>query len=167
MLWLYTYTNLTFLDCICIINVSLVSGKKEDIMDRIVRIVKMVKIDPVDPFDKRGSTYEWKHSDGRQITVIVRKKGSKIGGHFHKGKDPDKNPERLFVAKGKMRAIFANEGTMHVKVLEEGDYFTIPPGVAHGMIVIDEDLVLLEYRSTHYNKDKKDTYPTPWIFDFL
>ena len=125
---------------------------------------KMFVLRKVKPsaIDEQGPTYEWKHSDGRQITVIVRKEGEKIGGHFHKSK----NPERLFVAKGKIEAIFANEGIMDVKVLKEGDYFTIPAGVAHGMIVI-EDLVLLEYRSTHYNKDKKDTYPTPWIFDFL
>ncbi|MCD6550461.1 hypothetical protein J7K24_02860 [bacterium] len=130
------------------------------------RMFSVKKIKP-SASDERGPTYEWKHPDGRQITVIVRKKGSRIGGHYHKGKDPDKNPEKLFVAKGKMKAIFANEeGMMDVQILEEGDYFTIPAGVAHGMVVL-EDLVLLEYRLSHYDRSKKDTYPTPWIFDFL
>lgn len=53
----------------------------------------MKEINCSNPRDERGSTFEWKLQDKRQITVLVRKKGSILGKHYHKGKDPSKNPD--------------------------------------------------------------------------
>ena len=57
------------------------------------------KIAPADPNDPRGMTYGWKLNEERQIkqiTILERRKGHKFGGHYHRGDDPSKNPEKFF-----------------------------------------------------------------------
>jgi dTDP-4-dehydrorhamnose 3,5-epimerase-like enzyme len=123
------------------------------------------KIEPADPNDTRGPTFGWKHSDNREIVVIVRKKGSILGGHFHKGKDPSKDPEKFLIAKGKLRSTFVNKyGSSKTTILRQGDIFTIYPYVNHTFEVLS-DAVIIEYRITHYNKDDPDTFPEKELFN--
>lgn len=117
------------------------------------------KVEPVNPNDQRGPTYEWKFLDGGQITISERKKESKFGGHFHLGEDPSKNPERLFVAQGKIKVRLITEDpiTIYVAILEAGNTLTIGPKVKHEMEAL-EDSLIIEARKTHFDKDRSDTY---------
>lgn len=116
------------------------------------------RISPVDPNDVRGLLRQWKFPDGRQITVCVRRAGTKTGGHFHSGKDPSKSPERLFIARG--RAILrVNRKTQQIeRTVGEGDEITIYPGAVH-QLIITKDAIILEYRVTHFDKKHPDTTP--------
>lgn len=123
--------------------------------------VTIRKIDSATPDDPRGAIYEWKHEDGRQITVCLRKTGTKSGGHYHKGEDPSKNPEKLFVALGRAKIKLKGlcpDAVIEEKLLERGDMVIIPPNIAHQLEIL-EDAVILEYRLTHFDKSKPDTYP--------
>ncbi len=112
---------------------------------------------PVNPSDLRGPIFEWKIPDGRQITVCVRKKGTK-GGHFHKGEDPSKDPERIFVAEGKMEIVLSREEKTTRIVLKQGDSIDIYPFIRHSFTFL-EDTIVLEYRANYFDKNRSDTYP--------
>ncbi|KKS38929.1 MAG: hypothetical protein UV01_C0001G0005 [Parcubacteria group bacterium GW2011_GWA2_42_14] len=138
--------------------------------------VKIERLNPADPWDRRGLTTEWKFENGSQITVFERKKGIKFGGHYHAGGDPSKNPEKFYLVKGRVRAKFLVLETLRVcgksavlvpkdkdKVGEEyiltaGNTLTIWPYVYHEMEAL-EDCIFIEYRVTHFNREKPDTYP--------
>jgi len=45
------------------------------------------KIEPV-AVDERGSTFEWKFNDDKQITTYIRKGSMKFWGHYHQEEDP-------------------------------------------------------------------------------
>lgn len=123
--------------------------------------VTVRKIDSATSNDSRGAIYEWKHEDGRQITVCVRKAGIKSGGHYHKGEDPSKNPEKLFVTLGKAKIKLKGlcpGAVIEEKLLEGGDMVIILPNIAHQLEIL-EDAIILEYRITHFDKSKPDTYP--------
>ncbi len=108
--------------------------------------------------DPRGPTYEWKLSDGKSITVYMRKKGCTFGGHFHRGTDPSKNPERFFVIKGQMIMRFIKQNcTDQTVMLGQGDVITIYPGVRHCAEAI-EDVIYVEDRLTHFDPINPDTY---------
>mgnify|MGYP001600946164 CR=1 FL=1 len=121
--------------------------------------VKIDRLEPVDPKDWRGPTREWKFPDGHQITVFERKKGTKFGMHYHKGEDPSKNPERFYLVRGCMKATFTsrNSEEREEHVVEAGQMFEIHPNVYHAMEAI-EDCVFIEYRVTHFDREKPDTY---------
>lgn len=117
---------------------------------------KIVKIDPVDPADNRGPTREWKFSKGAQITIYERKKGSRAR-HFHKGEDRSKNPERLFLTRGKIKIIFEVCGATEEHILTAGTELIIHPPTRHEVEVL-EDAIYIEYRVTHFDPNKPDTY---------
>lgn len=107
--------------------------------------------------DSRGAIFEWKLPDNHQITVCVRRKGVK-GGHFHRGEDPSKNPERIFVAEGKMEIVVSWEDKTERIVLNQGDSMEIYPFVRHSFTFL-EDTIVLEYRVNYFDKGRSDTYP--------
>lgn len=117
------------------------------------------KIEPVNPDDPRGATFEWKFDNGIQITSYIRKGSMKFGGHFHSGDDPSKNPERLFVAYGKVKVtlVTANNEISEI-ILVPGNCLIIYPPTKHWMETLDEDVVLTEYRITHFDKNNPDVY---------
>jgi quercetin dioxygenase-like cupin family protein len=115
-------------------------------------------LEPVNPNDPKGSTWEWKHEDGRQITVYERHAGHKFGGHYHTGSDPSKCPERLYVARGRISVIFDDSGVIGGVVLNQGDTLIIDPLVKHWMRAID-DCTLIEYRITLFDRENPDTVP--------
>jgi len=118
---------------------------------------------PANLTDKRGPTYNWVLPDGRTVVFLFRKKGSVLGGHYHKGKDPSKNPERFFIATGKLKGKFIGpdgrekEKTLEVHSGERALELTIYPFVWHSFEVL-EDTLLIESRITPFNPKKPDTY---------
>lgn len=119
------------------------------------------RIYPVDSRDPRGLTYEVKFPDEvniKQVTVYSRREGVKFGGHFHKSEDLSKNPERILVVSGRIRATFSRDGKEVVKILETGDRLTIYPDTLHLFEAL-ENTILLEFRSTYFDPENPDTYP--------
>ncbi len=124
-------------------------------------VFKVVKTKQADADDKRGPTYEWKFPNGEAITVIMRKKGTRFGKHFHPGKDPSKNPEKLFLAFGRVKASYSTideQDDPKGLILEAGDQFTIYPQVVHSFVALT-DVVIIEKRKTHFNPLLPDTVP--------
>lgn len=121
--------------------------------------VNVEKVEPVNLNDQRGPIYEWKFPDGKQqITIVIRKKGSN-SNHFHKGEDPSKNPERLFIVQGKIKARFISpDGQVTETILERGNIVTVFPPTKHSMEAL-EDAILIESRSTYFDPNHPDTYP--------
>ena len=117
---------------------------------------RITEIAPADPADERGPTREWKFPEGIQITIYERKRGSR-SKHFHKGEDPSKNPERLFLIKGKMRIIFETNGVWVERILTAGTELIIWPPTRHEVEVL-EDAIFVEYRVTHFNPDEPDSH---------
>lgn len=118
-----------------------------------IKIIKPVAV------DERGTTFEWKLNNGHQISIYSRKKGSKLGGHFHKGGDPSKNPERFYLMVGKIKIIFIEQDGKRIeKILEANSSLLIRPNVKHWMIPLT-DVTYIEYRITHFDPDNPDTYP--------
>ena len=123
------------------------------------------KIEPADPDDERGPTYEWcRGLPGKQVSIYVRKRWSWFGNHFHGGRDPSKNPERFFLARGKVW-FQAFEGKKRIVngIIGSGAEIIIYPGILHSMRALT-DVIFVEYRETEFDKSKSDTYPEEEYF---
>ncbi|HJX05300.1 MAG TPA: hypothetical protein VJ461_01165 [Candidatus Nanoarchaeia archaeon] len=121
--------------------------------------IKIVSLEQANPNDPRGPIYEWcKGLPGRQLTVYERIKGIPLANHYHKGEDPAKNPELLFLAKGELELVAYNkQGQRFEARVREGHEIIISPYVLHTLKTIT-DIILLEYRSTVFDRAKPDTY---------
>ena len=121
--------------------------------------VKITSLEQANPNDTRGPIYEWcKGLPGRQLTIYERKKGLSLGNHYHKGEDPSKNPEILFLAKGEFRLVaYDKQGQRFEADVQEGNEIKIYPNVLHSLETLT-DIILLEYRSTVFDRAKPDTY---------
>ncbi len=124
----------------------------------------IIKILPTKADDHRGPTWEWKLPDDIQVTVCVRKAGSS-SCHYHRGVDSSKNPERLLIAAGKIKMTFLvhsygqeSQGKKGEVVLAAGDAISISPYVIHKTEIL-ENAVIIEYRITHFDLKKPDTFP--------
>ena len=121
----------------------------------------VISIPLADPNDFRGPTREWRLNDGKSITAFVRKAGVKFGGHFHKGVDSSKNPERIFLIDGIMKFRFLTpEGKITETTFKPGDVITIYPNVKHWVEAEgDKDVVFVEFRLNYFDSQNSDTYP--------
>src|SRR3989344_7960349 len=114
-------------------------------------------LEPVDEDDLKGKyTWEWKFSDGRQVTVYRRQKGFGTS-HVHSGSDPSKNPERLLLLCGKAKIIFFRPGPgincVHEIICdakENPQEIVIQPGTSHRFEALT-DVEYIEYRVTHFD----------------
>lgn len=125
-----------------------------------MRGVEIVKIAPVSR-DSRGESRElFQGLPGQQVTLYKRKKGAAFGGHFHKGLDPSKNPERMFIISGRLE-FFAHNGrsgeTLRTEI-SDNTYLTIEKGIYHELRALT-DVIFIEYRSTVFDKINPDTFP--------
>lgn len=120
-----------------------------------VYIIRNVK--SVNPDDIRGRIWEWK-KEGKQITILERKKGAIFGQHYHKGEDPSKNPEQFFLAYGRVRIRFEGGGEESEEhILDAGAFISIDPFIYHELEAL-EDCVLVEYRKTIFDPASPNTY---------
>lgn len=129
--------------------------------------VKITRVEQANLNDARGPVYEWcKGLLGRQLTIYERKKGVSLGSHYHKGEDSSKSPEMLFLAKGEFKLVaYDKQGQRFEANVQEGQEIKIFPYVLHTLETLT-DIILLEYRSTVFNKEKPDTYLSS-LEDFL
>ena len=120
---------------------------------------EVVHHESVAPDDPRGPLFEWKLPENRQVTVCVREEGVE-GGHYHKGEDPSKNPERIFIAAGRVRVTLFDERGNEIRrfILTRGFSLDIRAGIRHHFKFL-ERTIILEYRVTHFDPEHPDTYP--------
>ncbi len=129
-----------------------------------VKFVSVQGLLPADPLHDRGRrTWEWKFTGGTQVTVMKRRAGEVFGGHFHKGDDPSKNPERILLLSGSMNLQFKNlpeeSWREHpVDASEHPQEIEIFPYMIHRITAVT-DVLYIEYRITHFDKTRPDTYP--------
>ena len=133
----------------------------------MIPLIQGVSITPITPVnvDERGLTYEfWRDVLGRQVTYCERKQGVVVGNHFHQGKDPSKDPERLMLLSGALKMLVSNgRQTLKTNLSREAENrcyeITIHPGIVHAFLPCTP-IQFLEYRSTIFNPQQSDTYPT-------
>jgi hypothetical protein len=123
---------------------------------RKVLKIKIIKINKVN--SPRGLTYELKFLFGLQLTIYLRNSGVNFGGHYHQGDDPAKNPEVLLLLKGRVRARFIGlGGEQRERLLKPFSLIVIRPRIKHFMSAL-ADTVLVEFRRSHFNPQRPDTY---------
>ncbi len=120
------------------------------------------KLRPANPKNPRGKrTWAWKFRDGRQIPYYTRHKGEIFGGHFHKGEDPSKNPEYFLLLFGSFRITFmTRSGKILREVIDASRgpiEVVVYPNLYHTLKAI-KDCGYIEYRVTHFNPKKPDTF---------
>ena len=140
-------------------------NKKDEIIEK-TEMRKIKKLEPIELEDFQEFNYEWNLPGKKQVIARVRKEGSKLAGHYHKGRDPSKKPERFFIAQGKVELTLVDQkGDSETLILEKGHNFEINPYIAHQMKVISkEDLILIEYRISPFHREDQDTHYLPGIF---
>ena len=126
------------------------------------------KILPINSNDEKGFTYEWcKGLPGLQTSIYIRNPTFLCGNHYHKGKDPSKNPERFFLIEGKTLLLAKNPANqMLEEIIEGGTELIIYPNVLHELRPTTK-IYFIEYRSTPFNKENPDTYPAETYDDYL
>lgn len=119
--------------------------------------IYIMKMRGVTPDDPRGNIWEWK-KNGKQVTVLERKKGAIFGQHYHKGEDPSKDPEIFFLAHGRVRILFERSGEKSEEYFfDAGTIISIDPYIYHELEAL-EDCVFVEYRKTIFDPACPDTY---------
>ncbi len=125
-------------------------------------------IPPANSENERGKrTWEYKAGSGAQVSIYFRKKREPFAAHFHKGKDPAKNPERFILLFGKVRVKFEDKSGKQSKIiLDAGEpqnprpvKLVIRPFILHWMLA-ETNCMYIEYRPSHFDPENSDTYPT-------
>ena len=134
----------------------------------LIRARKLEWANSLNPKGRR--TFEWKMPKGQQVTVAYRNGGEQFGGHFHKGEDPDKKPERLLLVSGKIAMILLDaegraEGMVHGATSRVPVEIVIPPGFLHYVKAIT-NCIFIEYRNAQFNPAKSDTYGADEFRDY-
>ncbi|MDP6642151.1 MAG: hypothetical protein QGF74_02110 [Candidatus Nanoarchaeia archaeon] len=128
---------------------------------KTIKGVEVKELPPVNPGDLSKPTFElWKGVLGRQVTLNIREKGTPHKLHYHTGKDPSKDPERIGLIVGKAR-LYAenNKGETLDMVIEAGKDNVIElvfeKGVRHDLEYLSL-CIILEYRETPFNSEELD-----------
>ena len=104
-------------------------------------------------FEKKNWGYEitWANNENYCGKIMVfEKTGSKFSMHFHKEKD-----ESWFVNSGKffVRYIDTQTGTLHEKILKEGETWRNLPLVPHQLEAIEPGSTIYEVSTTDTDND--------------
>lgn len=140
---------------------------RQEILD-IEGMIKVEAIIPLIPTDQRGNTFSlYCPKRSKEMLVVHRKRGQRFGGHYHLGNDPSKNPEKLFLAYGWVKALFIKDGQRERMILKPGNFITIYPRTHHFLEVLRDEAVIVEIRTTFFDKENPDTESSgPFPKDF-
>lgn len=112
--------------------------------------------------DTRGSTRQIQWPGGYWIVHHHRKAGTFSGPHKHPGKDKSKDPELLYMVRGRARLFSKTpNGGISEVLVKSGEWITIWPDVEH-KFEFTEESDLLELRCTQFNPDSPDTVNVAW-----
>jgi hypothetical protein len=125
----------------------------------------MVTIQPLEQIgqDERGETFFFDTDRSGQFIVAHRKEGTVNGRHYHKGSNPNKNPEELILMKGTIQVNWKKMPGAESGVPSESGSIrgigpariVIPANVWHEIIALT-DFVMLELNSAADGRN--DTY---------
>jgi quercetin dioxygenase-like cupin family protein len=96
--------------------------------------------------DARGRIVKYPLAEpARELVVVERNKGTVSGDHYHRGLDESKNPERLFVVKGRVNLDVKNlsTGEKSSQIIGPLTELRIYPNVYHRLDAL-EDCVFIE-----------------------
>lgn len=113
------------------------------------------------PDDPRGEVFElFKGKPGRQVTLYTRVANTAFGNHFHRGDDPSKDPELIFIISGscELYALNGFTGEEMRETVGEHTLISIQKGIYHELVA-QTDVIFMEYRSTVFDPEHPDTYP--------
>jgi hypothetical protein len=117
---------------------------------------------PANPKNARGKrTWEYKMSNGSQISFYSRLKGEKLGNHFHKGKNPSKNPEIIIFTSGivqlKLIYLSGKQKTIIINATKSPQKLLLSPYILH-LFEVKTNCTYVEYKPTWFNKKSLDTF---------
>ena len=106
--------------------------------------------------DERGQIVKYLMEDEvGEIVAVERKKGTVSGNHYHKGLDASKNPERLYLIKGRI--------SLHVKNLASGEEqdqeigpnteLRIHPNILHTLTTLEDSIFLEINKASGFEGD--------------
>ena len=103
--------------------------------------------------DNRGCTHAFQNDRTGQFLVAHRLAGSKSGGHYHTGKHPYKQPEKLLFVQGEALLHWKTEDGKSGEIkLEAPSCITIPPYFWH-LIEAVSDIVFVELNELEAGKN--------------
>lgn len=104
--------------------------------------------------DERGSLTQLVHGSIGQVNVLVNRKGTMRGNHYHKI-----STESFYAVSGSVKVMCSKDDATEEKIFTGGDFFQINPFVIHSM-VFPEDCVLVAMYDICVEKDDgtKDIY---------
>lgn len=104
--------------------------------------------------------------DLAEIAMYTKRKGVKSDGHFHKGESKSRDPEHMYVIRGKIKILFEDlHGGKKEETLSAGQVLITPAWVYHSYEVL-EDLVLIEPREISI-KDIRDVHYYEEFLNFM
>lgn len=106
--------------------------------------------------DDRGSLIEVFKGKFSQCNILLMKKGSVWGGHYHK-----KTEELFFVHEGKLlvnqKSIGKRSERAYTKTYKEGDVFVIKLYTLHTATALEKTICVVLY-SVPFNRKKPDVF---------
>lgn len=105
--------------------------------------IQIIKLD--DKGDHRGSVFQWdlRNFGINYVYAYHRKKGIKSWGHFHKGLNKSRDPERLLMLYGKMKMIFEDlDGNIKEFIIEKGDVLITPKLIFHKYEILEYSIFI-------------------------
>lgn len=137
--------------------------------EKIIGGVTFKVISPVN-IDARGKVYRWcTNLLGMEVTIFQRLAGVSFGNHYHKGKDPSRNPERFLLLQG-TASFWAYNGITKERVenvvVKEFTEVLIDKGVLHGFTAIT-NTIFIEYRVTTFDDNHPDMYTADTYDEYI
>ena len=107
--------------------------------------------------DDRGRLVQLVHGGYEQVNVLVSRKGTFRGGHYHKV-----SSEAFYVVSGSVELTVERGGARVTRLFREGAFFRIEPFVNHSM-AFPEDCALVALYDRHIEEENgaKDIYSAP------
>ena len=105
--------------------------------------------------DYRGQLIQLIHEGFKQVNIIKTEKGVTRGNHYHK-----RSREAFYVITGSVDVIFSKEDKIEKVHFKQGDFFLIPPFIAHSMYYPEYCILIALYdEPIELPNGEKDIYP--------
>lgn len=119
----------------------------------------MIQVVPIQQIgeDERGSTFIFESDRTGEFIIAYRKKGSSSGRHYHKGRSPYKNPEKLIIMQGNATINWRNmRGEENGSVQVQSPAWVFIDAWIWHEVIADTDMVLYELNALADGRD--DTF---------
>lgn len=102
--------------------------------------------------DERGNLTQLVRDGYKQVNVILCKKGTFRGGHYHR-----LNTEAFYVISGKFKLTLEYSGSVEEYIFKENDFFSIPENVKHSFDYHEDTILVSMYdRGVELDNGEKD-----------